>query len=127
MQSHEIVELWLSKSGSMALVRTRDVVHETDSLYLAHVLQHWIQPLRLLHARQRTEVRTGRTMRSEVYRLVDRMLVLEQQGERMQLAISAEGVDRRCLHFTRLDPAQSPMAQQFISFLEALPGREDAR
>jgi hypothetical protein len=111
----------------MALVRTQDAMRETDRLYLAHVLQHWIQPMRLLHARQRTDIRTGRFMRSEVYRLIDRMVVIEQQGEHMQLAISSDDRDRRCLHFTRLDLAESPMTQQFLAFLEGLPGRQDAR
>jgi hypothetical protein len=127
MQTYEIVELWVSKSCSMALVRTQDVLRETDRLYLAHVQQHWIQPLHLLHARQRTHVRTGRTLRSEIYRMVDRMVVLEQQGERMQLAISSDDMDHRCLHFTRRDPAASPMTRQFLTFLERLPGREGSR
>ena len=127
LQGHEIVELWVSKSCSMALVRAQDVVHETDHLFLANVLQRWVQPLHRLHARERTDIRTGWTLRSEVYRLVDRMVILEQQGERMQLAISSGDMDRRCLDFMRLDPEVSPMAQLFLSFLEGLPGCEGTR
>jgi hypothetical protein len=127
MQGYEIVELWVSKSCSMALVRAQDIMHEADQLFLASVLQHWIQPLHRLHTRQRTDIRTGWTLRSEVYRMVDRMVVLEQQGERMQLAISTDDRDRRCLDFTRLDPDVSPTAQVFLAFLEGLPGYEGTR
>jgi hypothetical protein len=127
LQGHEIIELWVSKSCSMALVRAHDAEHETDRLFLASMLQHWIQPLHRLHARQRTDIRTGWTLRSEVYRLVDRMVVLEQQGERMQLAISSDDRDRRCLDFMRLDPEASSMAQMFLAFLEGLSGCERSR
>jgi hypothetical protein len=127
MQGYEINELWVSKSCSMALVRTHDVMRETGRLYLAHVLQRWIQPMRLLHARQRTDIRTGWLLRSEVYRLLDRTVVIEQQGEHMQVAISTDDVDRRCLDFMRLDPEVSPTAQLFLAFLEGLPGCEGTR
>jgi hypothetical protein len=127
MQGYEITELWVSKSCSMALVRTHDAMRETDRLYLANVLQHWIQPMRRLHARQRTDIRTGRVVRSEVYRLSDRMVVIEQQGERMQLAISSEDADRRYLDFMRLDPEGSPITRELLAFLEGLSGCESRR
>jgi hypothetical protein len=127
MQGYEIIELWVSKSCSMALLRTQDAMRETDRLYLANVLQHWIQPMRRLHARQRTDIRTGRIVRSEVYRLVDGMVVIEQQGERMQLAISSDDADRRYLDFTRLDPDGGPMTRELLAFLEGLPGCESLR